>query len=148
MRPLLRGGNADLNMTFAMAAVFMLLWFFWALRFAGPWGFVLHLFGPKGDNVGFIKYMMIVIFFCVGFLEVISIAFRPVSLSFRLYGNVFAGPARSHVGDGAASGVGEARLCGAVADPVLFFGNPGRTGPGVCVHAVDHGLHGAHVHAR
>ena len=35
--------------------------------------------------------MMIVIFFCVGFLEIISIAFRPISLSFRLYGNVFAG---------------------------------------------------------
>jgi F-type H+-transporting ATPase subunit a len=27
----------------------------------------------------------------VGILEVVSIVFRPVSLSFRLYGNVFAG---------------------------------------------------------
>ncbi len=34
---------------------------------------------------------MIVIFFAVGFLEVLSIAFRPISLSFRLYGNIFAG---------------------------------------------------------
>ena len=34
---------------------------------------------------------MIVVFFLVGFLEVVSIAFRPISLSFRLYGNVFAG---------------------------------------------------------
>jgi F-type H+-transporting ATPase subunit a len=89
--PLLRGGNADLNMTFAMAAIFMVLWFIWALRSNGIWGFALHLFGPKGDSTGFIKYMMIVIFFCVGFLEVISIAFRPISLSFRLYGNIFAG---------------------------------------------------------
>jgi len=31
---------------------------------------------------------MIVVFFAVGFLEVLSIAFRPVSLSFRLYGNI------------------------------------------------------------
>jgi len=31
------------------------------------------------------------IFFFVGVIEVISIAFRPVSLSFRLYGNIFAG---------------------------------------------------------
>ena len=31
------------------------------------------------------------IFFFVGIIEVISIAFRPVSLSFRLYGNIFAG---------------------------------------------------------
>src|ERR1051325_9453394 len=90
-RPLLRGGNADLNMTFAMASIFMVLWLIWALRFNGPVGFVLHIFGPKGESTGFIKYMMIVIFFLVGFLELISIAFRPVSLSFRLYGNVFAG---------------------------------------------------------
>ncbi len=89
--PLFRGGNADLNMTFAMAAIFMVLWLVWALRSNGIWGFALHLFGPKGESSGFIKYMMIVIFFAVGFLEIISIAFRPISLSFRLYGNIFAG---------------------------------------------------------
>ncbi len=91
MQPLLRGGNADLNMTFAMSAIFMVLWLIWALQFNGIWGFALHIFGPKGESTGFIKYMMIVIFFLVGFLELISIAFRPISLSFRLYGNVFAG---------------------------------------------------------
>jgi F-type H+-transporting ATPase subunit a len=90
-RALLRGGNADLNMTFAMAAIFMVLWLIWALRSNGIWGFALHIFGPKGDNSGFIKYMMIVVFFLVGFLELISIGFRPISLSFRLYGNIFAG---------------------------------------------------------
>jgi len=89
--PLLRGGNADLNMTGAMAAIFMVLWLIWSLGFSGVKGFVLHIFGPKGENTGFIKYMMIVVFFMVGFLELISIAFRPVSLSFRLYGNIFAG---------------------------------------------------------
>jgi len=31
------------------------------------------------------------IFILVGFIEVISILFRPVSLSFRLFGNVFGG---------------------------------------------------------
>jgi F-type H+-transporting ATPase subunit a len=91
MKPLLRGGNADLNMTFAMAAIFMVLWLIWALRSNGIWGFTLHIFGPKGDSTGFIKYLMILIFFAVGFIEVISIAFRPISLSFRLYGNIFAG---------------------------------------------------------
>jgi F-type H+-transporting ATPase subunit a len=90
-RPLLRGGNADLNMTAAMASIFMVLWFIWALQSNGIWGFTLHLFGPKGESSGFIKYLMIVIFFAVGFLEVISIAFRPISLSFRLFGNIFAG---------------------------------------------------------
>ena len=37
------------------------------------------------------KYFMVLIFLVVGVLEAISIAFRPVSLSFRLYGNIFAG---------------------------------------------------------
>ena len=37
------------------------------------------------------KAFMIAIFLFVGVLEVVSILFRPVSLSFRLYGNVFAG---------------------------------------------------------
>jgi len=89
--PLLRGGNADLNMTFAMAMIFMLLWFVWALQSNGIWGFVLHIFGPKGDNQGFMKYAMIIVFFAVGLIEVMSISFRPISLSFRLFGNIFAG---------------------------------------------------------
>lgn len=89
--PLLRGGNADLNMTFAMSAIFMVLWLIWALQSNGIVGFALHLFGPKGENTGFIKYPMIVVFFVVGCLELLSIAFRPIALSFRLYGNIFAG---------------------------------------------------------
>ena len=51
----------------------------------------LDLFGPKGDTTGVLKLLMIVVFFAVGFLEVLSILFRPISLSFRLYGNIFAG---------------------------------------------------------
>jgi F-type H+-transporting ATPase subunit a len=90
-RPLFRGANADFNMTFAMACVFFVLWFYWALRANGPGGFILHLFGPKGQTTGFMKVLMIGIFIVVGVLEVVSILFRPVSLSFRLYGNVFAG---------------------------------------------------------
>ena len=89
--PLLRGGNADLNMTTAMAAIFFLLWIFWAIQANGVGGFLLHIFGPKGETSGFLKIVMVVIFFMVGWLEVISILFRPVSLSFRLFGNVYAG---------------------------------------------------------
>jgi F-type H+-transporting ATPase subunit a len=90
-RPLLRGGNADLNMTFAMASIFMVLWLIWALQSNGIWGFILHIFGPKGDNTGVMKYAMIVVFLAVGLIEVVSIAFRPISLSLRLFGNIFAG---------------------------------------------------------
>lgn len=89
--PFLRGVNADLNMTFAMAMIFFALWFYWALRVNGPGGFLLHLFGPKGETSGVLKVLMVVIFALVGVLEVVTILFRPVTLSFRLYGNIFAG---------------------------------------------------------
>jgi F-type H+-transporting ATPase subunit a len=90
-RPLLRGGNADLNMTTAMAAIFFVLWFVWALQANGVGGFLKHLFAPKGETTGVVKILMIVIFFAVGWLEVISILFRPIALSFRLFGNIYAG---------------------------------------------------------
>ena len=49
------------------------------------------MFAPKGESTGLLKVLMAVVFFAVGLLEIISILFRPVSLSFRLYGNTFAG---------------------------------------------------------
>jgi F-type H+-transporting ATPase subunit a len=90
-RPLLRGGNADLNMTTAMSAVFFVMWFIWAIQANGVGGFLKELFGPKGETTGIIRILMIVIFFAVGWLEVISILFRPIALSFRLFGNIYAG---------------------------------------------------------
>jgi F-type H+-transporting ATPase subunit a len=90
-RPLLRGGNADLNMTTAMAAIFFVLWLIWAIQAQGVGGFLKHLFGPKGQTSGVLKIFMLVIFFMVGWLEIVSILFRPISLSFRLFGNIYAG---------------------------------------------------------
>ncbi len=89
--PIFRGANADLNMTLAMSMVFFVCWTVWALKANGPGGFILHIFGPKGDTTGLLKVLMIAVFVLVGVLEVVSILFRPVSLSFRLYGNIFAG---------------------------------------------------------
>jgi F-type H+-transporting ATPase subunit a len=89
--PWFRGANADLNMTMAMALVFFACWIYWALHANGPIGFLKHLFAPKGNPQGWLKPLLIVVFFAVGFLEIFSILFRPVSLSFRLYGNIFAG---------------------------------------------------------
>ena len=37
------------------------------------------------------KVLMVVVFFASGCIEIVSILFRPVSLTFRLYGNIFAG---------------------------------------------------------
>ncbi len=89
--PLLRGANADLNLTFAMACTFFVLWMVWAVQSNGVGGVIMHLFAPKGDTKGVLKILMIFIFFIVGWLEIVSILFRPISLSFRLFGNVYAG---------------------------------------------------------
>ncbi len=69
-QPLFRGVNADVNMTLGMALIF---------------------FACKGESEGVLKLLMVVVFFVAGCLEIVSILFRPVSLSFRLYGNIFAG---------------------------------------------------------
>ena len=90
-QPLFRGANADLNLTLAMALVFFACWIVWALQEVGPVGFLKELFAPKGESAGLLKVLMIIVFFAAGCLEIISILFRPVSLSFRLYGNIFAG---------------------------------------------------------
>jgi F-type H+-transporting ATPase subunit a len=102
-RPWFRGGNADLNMTAAMALTFFAYWIYLAVRenahgktgptgwLAGSWGVVKHLFAPKGKEKGFMGVFLVIVFIAVGLIEVVSILFRPVSLSFRLYGNVFAG---------------------------------------------------------
>ena len=89
--PLMRGGNADLNMTSAMAVVFMVCWTWWAIKENGVKGFISHIFAPKGKFQGIMAMGMVVIFFLVGILEVISILIRPVALSFRLFGNIYGG---------------------------------------------------------
>ncbi|MGJ8676497.1 MAG: F0F1 ATP synthase subunit A [Akkermansiaceae bacterium] len=87
----LRGGNADLNMTAAMSLTFALLWFYWAFTENGVKGFFAHIFAPKGNFTGVMKIGMILIFFLVGCLELVSIAVRPLALSFRLFGNIYGG---------------------------------------------------------
>jgi F-type H+-transporting ATPase subunit a len=84
--PYLRGGNADLNMTFALAMAFFVVWFIWAIQENGVVGFFKHIFMPQRAH-----FLIAAIFIFVGLVEVISIFMRPVALSFRLYGNVFAG---------------------------------------------------------
>jgi F-type H+-transporting ATPase subunit a len=120
-RPLLRGVNADLNMTFAMAMIFFALWFFWALKANGPVGFVLHIFGPKGATSGFMKVLMVFIFALVGVLEVVTILFRPVTLSFRLFGNVFAGENMLETMAGLVQHPAWAKALASVIVPIPFY---------------------------
>jgi F-type H+-transporting ATPase subunit a len=90
-QPFFRGANADLNLTFAMALVFFAFWIIWSLQEIGPVGVLKEIFAPKGESTGVLKILLIVVFFAAGFIEIVSILFRPISLSFRLYGNIFAG---------------------------------------------------------
>lgn len=89
--PWLRGANADINMTAAMAFTFAILWFYWAITESGFKAFMAHIFAPKGSFKGIMLAMMVPIFLFVGVLEVISIAIRPVALTFRLFGNIYGG---------------------------------------------------------
>jgi F-type H+-transporting ATPase subunit a len=94
--PLLRPANADLNMTLGMALFFMAWWLFWTIQEVGVIGFIKHIFAPKGDLKGVLWYVLLPLFIFVGIIEVISIAIRPVSLSFRLFGNIYAGETLLH----------------------------------------------------
>jgi F-type H+-transporting ATPase subunit a len=94
--PLLRPSNADLNMTLGMALFFMCWWLFWTIQEVGVIGFLKHIFAPKGDVKGALWYILLPLFIFVGVIEVISIAIRPVSLSFRLFGNIYAGETLLH----------------------------------------------------
>ena len=94
--PLLRAGNADLNMTLGMALVAMVAWAYWTVTELGVWGFMKHTFGVKGGLKGAMALLLAPLFIFVGVIEIISIAFRPVSLSLRLFGNVYAGETLLH----------------------------------------------------
>ena len=88
---LLRGGNADLNMTAAMSVTFFILWVYWSFSEIGAKNFFAHIFAPKGSFTGIMRVGMILMFFFVVILEVIDIFIRPVALSFRLLGNIYGG---------------------------------------------------------
>lgn len=88
--PWMRGGNADINMTASMAFTFAILWFYWAITENGLKAFLAHIFAPKGVK-GFLFWALAPLFLFVGVLEIISIAIRPVALSFRLFGNIYGG---------------------------------------------------------
>jgi len=92
----LRPANADLNMTLGMALFFMAWWLFWTIQEVGVIGFLKHTFAPKGDLKGVLWYVLLPLFIFVGIIEIISIAIRPVSLSFRLFGNIYAGETLLH----------------------------------------------------
>lgn len=91
--PFLRGANANVNLTAAYAAVFFFMYFYWCVRQLGVWGSLGHIFGTKVNfSNPIINWTFILVFFLVGWIEVISILFiRPIAFTFRLFGNIFGG---------------------------------------------------------
>ncbi len=90
-KPLLRGVNADLNMTAGMALAFFALWMVWAVQANGIGGVFGHIFQVKGHGASIMGTFLVLVFIFVGLIEIVSISVRPVALTFRLYGNIFAG---------------------------------------------------------
>lgn len=77
--PLLRSINSDLNMTLGLALVSIAFTHFFAVKFLGFAGYLKKWFSLNP------------IFLFVGILELIGEATKTLSLSLRLFGNIFAG---------------------------------------------------------
>lgn len=93
-RDAIRPATSDLNTTLALSVISFLAWTYFVLRYAGIKVLVFDLFGNKSNRkeIGWAMWILLsFIFMGVGGIEVVSIAFRLISLSFRLYGNVFGG---------------------------------------------------------
>jgi F-type H+-transporting ATPase subunit a len=90
----IRPANSDLNTTLALSVLSFVAWTYFVLRYAGFKVLIFDLFGNKANKkeVGMLMWVLLIpIFFAVGGIEVVSISFRLLSLSFRLFGNVFGG---------------------------------------------------------
>jgi len=77
--PFLRSINADLNTTLALSVVSLLATHYLAIRYLGVWDYIKKFVSPNP------------IFLFVGILELIGEFTKILSLSFRLFGNIFAG---------------------------------------------------------
>ena len=78
--PFVRAAGADLNFTLGLAIVAFVMFVWWGVRINGPGGYLKELVGEP-------RYMAPLMFP----IHLISELSRLVSLSMRLFGNVFAG---------------------------------------------------------
>jgi F-type H+-transporting ATPase subunit a len=79
--PLFRSPSADLNFTLVLALTAIFMVQFWGVRHTGWSGWSGKFINLKGGPIGLY----------VGILELFSEVSRVVSLTFRLFGNLFAG---------------------------------------------------------
>ncbi len=97
--PLFRGGNADLNTTLALSLVSVILTHLLGVTLAGFRSHTNRFIGidlllgiPREVSAGNFQAILVnPIRFLVGIIEVVGEVAKVASLSFRLFGNVFAG---------------------------------------------------------
>jgi F-type H+-transporting ATPase subunit a len=91
---LLRPHTSEANGTLALALFSFGAWLVLIFKYAGPKLIWHDLFGNKAGkgelNIA-MYYFLSVVFFLVGIIELVSIGMRPITLSARLFGNVFGG---------------------------------------------------------
>ncbi len=85
--------TTDVNITFGMSIGVFLLIIFYTIRSKGIGGFIaeltLHPITPPTKGLGLIAAPLIIAFNFI--LESVSLLAKPLSLSLRLFGNLFAG---------------------------------------------------------
>jgi F-type H+-transporting ATPase subunit a len=120
--PLLRPPTADLNATIGLSVSAFLVWLFLTIKEVGVWGFIVHTFGPKGGLKGLMGIAVGLVFLFVGVIEIVSIIIRPVTLSIRLFGNVFAGENVMHTMSDLMANTGPVgSFLGSIALPLPFY---------------------------
>ena len=85
--------TTDVNITFAMSISVFILIIFYTIKNKGVSGFIgeltLHPIAPPTKGLGLIAAPLIIAFNFI--LESVALLAKPVSLSLRLFGNMFAG---------------------------------------------------------
>ena len=113
--PFLHGANADLNQTLAMALIVITVVEWYSIRVLGLWGFLRRFTKPFE-----LPLPVRIVFIPLNLIEEVT---KPVTLSFRLFGNIFAGAAIIGliVGLGLVSIPYLGHVPGVVAGTVLLF---------------------------
>jgi F-type H+-transporting ATPase subunit a len=120
--PLLRPPTADLNATIGLSVSAFLVWLYLTIKEVGVWGFIVHTFGPKGGLKGIMGIAVGLVFLFVGAIEIVSIIIRPVTLSIRLFGNIFAGENVLHTMSDLMADTGWlGSFLGSIALPLPFY---------------------------
>jgi F-type H+-transporting ATPase subunit a len=85
--------TTDVNITFAMSISVFLLTIFYSIKIKGGIGFLkeftMHPIAPPTKGIALIAAPLVIAFNFV--LEIVSFLAKPISLSLRLFGNMYAG---------------------------------------------------------